>query len=173
MVIIYDYHLSLKQYAKRGKENNFPEVDKCPCCRGKVRLRRHGFFWRNALQRGNQYRIPICRLKCPSCQKTVSLLPDFLIPHFQYTLSAVLEQLRAGLLGKTVGYYQLVQFYRKRFLAQLKQVEMFFRDEGFRGILPKDTKAKAIKLLEMVLALGKATFLRRSTGHFTSNFMAH
>jgi len=99
-------------------------------------------------------------------------MPDFLLPYFQYTLSAILERLRAGLGGKIIGCYQLAQFYRKRFLEQLKQVEMFFRDEGFRGVLPRDIKAKAIKLLEMILALGKATFLRRSTGHFTSNFMA-
>jgi len=171
-VLICDFHLSLEQYAKRGKKNDFPRVEKCPHCRGVVQLRRHGFFWRNALERSKQFRIPICRLKCPSCKNTVSLMPDFLLPYFQYTLSAILERLRAGLGGKIIGCYQLAQFYRKRFLEQLKQVEMFFRDEGFRGVLPRDIKAKAIKLLEMILALGKATFLRRSTGHFTSNFMA-
>jgi len=50
---------------------------------------------------------------------------------------------------------------------------MFFRDEGFKDALPKDPKEKAIKLLRMILALGKATFLRRYTGHFSHNFMAH
>lgn len=173
MIVIYDFNLSLEEYAELGKANDFPEVEKCPHCRGVVRLRRHGFYWRNALEKGKQYRIPICRLRCPSCKKTVSLLPDLLIPRFQYTLGAIIKRLQASLTGKITGYYQLAQFYRRRFFRQLNQVEMFFRDEGFRGILPKDTKEKAIKLLEMILTLGKAAFLRRSRGHFANNFMAH
>jgi hypothetical protein len=50
---------------------------------------------------------------------------------------------------------------------------MFFRDDGFKGTLPKDPKEKATKLLRMILALGKAAFLRRYRGHFSYNFMAH
>ncbi|WP_198006915.1 hypothetical protein [Desulforamulus reducens] len=57
-------------------------------------------------------------------------------------------------------------------MNQLNQIEMFFRDEDFRGVLPGNIKERAIKLLEMILALGKAPFLRRSTGHFLRNFMA-
>lgn len=172
MIIIYDFNLSLEEYAERGKRNDFPIVEQCPHCRGRVRLWRHGFFWRYALEERKEYRIPICRLKCPSCKKTVSLLPDFLLPYFQHTLSTVLKRLKAGLLGKITGCYQLVQFYRKRFLKQLNQVEMFFRAEGFRGTLPQDRITKAIKLLEMILVFGEATFARRSSGHFTRNFMA-
>jgi hypothetical protein len=37
----------------------------------------------------------------------------------------------------------------------------------------KDINEKATKLLRMILALGKATFLRRYRGHFSYNFMAH
>lgn len=73
---------------------------------------------------------------------------------------------------KISGYHQLSLFYRKRFLNRLTQIEMFFRDDGFRGILPKNAKEKATKLLRMILALGKATFVRRSRGHFSYNFMA-
>jgi hypothetical protein len=54
----------------------------------------------------------------------------------------------------------------------LKQVEMFFRAAGFRSSLPEMTKEKAIKLIEMIRAFGEATFVRRSTGHFKTNFMA-
>lgn len=72
-----------------------------------------------------------------------------------------------------VGVRQLVQFYVKRFFHQLPSMEMFFRDEGNREPIPQQTKEKAIRLLEMISAFGEAPFLRRSRGHFTSNFMAH
>jgi len=39
--------------------------------------------------------------------------------------------------------------------------------------LPKEPKEKAIKLLRMIQALGKATFVRRWWGHRINSFMAH
>lgn len=72
-----------------------------------------------------------------------------------------------------VSYRQLAQFYLNRFFKRLNQIEMYFRELGFKGVLPSSPKEKAIKLLEMILAPGKATFQRRPTGHFPHNFMAH
>jgi len=174
LVLPYDFGISIDEYAERGKKNDFPEIEQCPCCKGRTRLSRHGFYWRNAITDEKQHRLPICRLKCPSCKKTVSLLPSFLLPYFQHTVDVILEKLRNSLIyRKITGYHQLVLFYRKRFIRNLNRIEMFFRDTGFRGVLPKTPKEKAIRLLEMVQALGKATFLRRWNEHFTSNFMAN
>jgi len=173
LILTHDFGITLEEYAARGKKNDFPGFDRCPGCRGALSLLRHGFYWRNAIGDKAEYRIPVCRLKCPSCKKTFSLLPSFLLPYFQYTVDVILDKIRASLVGRVVsGYHQLALFYRKRFFRQLTQVEMFFRDEGFRGVLPGDLKQRAIKLLEMISAFGKATFVRRSRGHFSSNFMA-
>lgn len=80
MVVYHDFKIDLEEYARLGKKNNFPSFDRCPCCKGMVRLYRHGYYWRNAIDvRRAEYRIPICRLICPSCQKTVSIpLPSWL-----------------------------------------------------------------------------------------------
>jgi len=173
LFVYHDFGISVKEYEVRGKNNDFPEVEQCPHCKGRIRLYRHGFYWRNAIHT-KQYRIPICRLKCPSCKNAISILPTFLLSYFQYTADVILEKLKSLIIeGKISGYHQLVLFYRKRFLNRLNQVEMFFRDDGFKDILPKDSKEKAIKLLRMILALGKATFVRRYQGHFSHNFMAH
>lgn len=174
MIIIYEANLSVEEYARLGMNNNFPELDRCPRCHGVVKLLRHGFYRRYAIEEEKQYHIPICRLKCPSCRKTVSLLPDFLLPYFQNTLNTILKRLKVNLVNRTsIGSRQLVSFYRERFMDQLNQIEMFFREQGFRKPLPQEGKEKAIKLLEMILAFGQATFVRRSTGHFKNNFMAH
>lgn len=174
MVIAHNFNISLRDYAARGVNNAFPRINRCPHCRGMVNLLRHGFYWRNAIEGEDLYRIPICRLKCSSCNKTASLLPDFLIPYFQYTVSTILDRLRSSFIDRVIiGQRQLTAFHQKRYIKQLKQVEMFFRDYGFREPLPTSSKEKAIKLLEMILALGKATFVRRSTGHFIGNFMAN
>ncbi len=172
MIVSYNAGVTLEEYARRGKDNDFPELEHCPCCKGVVRMDKHGFYWRNALDGGVEFRIPIRRLRCPSCRKTASLSPDFLLPYFQHTLRDVVVGIRRSLVGKVSVWRQRFQFYRKRFLRLLNQVEMFFRAEGFRGRLPRDTKEKAIKLMRMILALTEATFVRRSRGHFTTNFMA-
>lgn len=172
MIVQYECSQTLEQYAKLGKGNEFPVIERCPNCRGAVMLKRHGYYWRHAIERGVEYRIPICRLKCSSCAKTVSLLPSFLLPYFQHTLRQVVVDLHRGLTRLVYQYRQRIQFYKQRYSRQLKQVEMFFRAEGFRERLPGRLKEKAIKLLEMIRAFGEATFVRRSRGHFKTNFMA-
>ena len=176
MIVIYECKQTPVMYAKKGRNNIFPDIDLCPNCKAKHRLQRHGFYERNAVEKDNVYRIPICRLKCSSCGKTVSLLPDFLIPFYQYTLSVVMKRLKERLVEKkrqtTDGIRQLVTFYAKRFVSQLTQVEMFFRDHGKRGVIPGG-KEKTINLLEMISAFGEASFLRRSKDHFSSSFMAN
>ena len=172
MIVPFETEQSLDQYAELGKKNDFPEVERCPGCRGVVRLKRHGFYWRNAIEEEREYRIPICRLKCPSCEKTVSLLPSFLLPYFQHTLQQVVTEVHRSLVDTIRRSRQRVEFYRRRYLKQLKQVEMFFRAEGCRKRLPDNTKEKAIKLMEMIRALGEATFVKKAKGHFTTNFMA-
>lgn len=172
LFIYHDFGISVKEYEARGKKNDFPVIDQCPHCKGRIRLYRHGFYWRNAIE-VEQCRIPICRLKCPSCKQSLSILPTFLLAYFQYTVNVIFEKLESLIIkGKINDYHQLALFYRKRFLNRLNQIEMFFRDDGFRGFLPKNTKEKATKLLRMILALGKATFIRRYRGHFSYNFMA-
>jgi hypothetical protein len=172
LIIPYECNQTVEEYARLGRKNDFPTVECCPHCRGVIRMKRHGYYWRNALENDLEYRIPICRLKCPSCGKTFSLLPSFLLPYFQHTLRHIIKEIHIGLTKAIYRYRQRIEFYRKRYLGKLKQVEMFFRSMGFRGKLPNKPKEKAIKLLEMIQAFGEATFVRRSKGHFKTNFMA-
>lgn len=175
VVVYHDFKIDLKEYARLGKENNFPSFDRCPCCKGMVRLYRHGYYWRNAVDGEKaEYSIPICRLICPACRKTVSILPDFLIKYFQYTGDFIFKTLKQVLIsGGKASCRQLAQFYLNRFFKRLNQIEMYFRELGFKGVLSPSPKEKAIKLLEMILAPRKATFKRRPTGHLPHNFMAH
>jgi len=173
MVFIYECHQTLPSYVELGKKNSFPELDQCPQCKARNRLKRHGFYYRYVVEGEAVYRIPICRLKCPSCKRTVSLFPDFLIPYFQYTLHTVISWLEDQLVyRKSKRCRQLAHFYLKRFFSQLNQVEMFFRDQGWRGKSPSRIKEKAIRLLEMIRLFGESSFLRKSRGHFKGNFMA-
>ena len=67
----------------------FPEIYGCKNCHFEGRLHRHGFYERNAITPYEVLRIVILRVKCPSCNKTFSLIPSFLIPYRQYTFEHI------------------------------------------------------------------------------------
>lgn len=48
MQLVYNFGISLEDYASRGKKNEFPVIEFCPICMARHALIRHGFYWRNA-----------------------------------------------------------------------------------------------------------------------------
>ncbi len=174
--MIYPHHfpITLEMYASRGKANDFPIIECCPSCRAKNRLLRHGFYERNAMDEEVCYRIPICRLKCPDCGKTFSILPDFLLPYFQHTLEFMIQiLLSVWLWGKCLCSRQLNRFYEKRCYGKLAEIEQFFRRTGYLESLPQEHKKKAIVLLQMIQSLERATFVKRWWGHLVTSLLAH
>jgi hypothetical protein len=47
-------------------------------------LHEHGRFWRVAVTKRRQFKLPIYRWRCPVCGKTISILPDFLSPRVRF-----------------------------------------------------------------------------------------
>jgi hypothetical protein len=89
MISITKFPINITEYAKLRKANVFPVKYGCKNCGYGGRLHRHGFYQRNAITIFATYRIFILRVKCPSCNKTYSVLPSFLIPYHQYTFEHI------------------------------------------------------------------------------------
>jgi hypothetical protein len=91
MVKPHCFNQSVQEYYARGKDNLFPDLFGCPNphCHYQGRLRRHGFYQRNVLSWQFSAVIFIQRYFCPVCHHTVSLLPSFLAPRFQYSLACI------------------------------------------------------------------------------------
>lgn len=172
MPIIHNFNISPEEYHRKGMKNVFPVVEICPCCSYPKKLKRHAFSQRYVISFNKPLQIFILRVKCTSCGKTFSILPDFILPYFQYSLESILYLLKEYFLwGRNKIYYQLLQFYRRRFSRNLNKIAAFFRDEGYKGVI--SAKGKAIKLLKMIDASPKAkTFAKRFYNHFNQNFMA-
>lgn len=173
MIHYHNFLTDLSGYAALGKANDFPDISCCPICRAKNRLQRHGFYERNAIEGDEALRIPIFRLFCPNCRKTVSIFPVFLLPYFQHTLDFMVRILLV--FWTTCSQpctRQLRRFYERRAYGKQTEMELFFREEGILEVLPVPRKERAIKLLQMIQALGKATFVRRWWRHRINSFMA-
>jgi len=91
VVVLHTFGQSIHEYYRLGKANVFPEVCGCPQdrCGYPGRLRRHGFYERNALAVTISYRIVVARYLCPVCGRTVSVLPSFLLSRFQYSFACI------------------------------------------------------------------------------------
>lgn len=149
MQIPWKLPVKLSVYAKDRYSVLYPVISKCPCCNASVRLRRHGFYKRNVLVKNKCFRIDICRYRCPSCLKTISLLPHFLLPYFQHTRDTILQSLRARFQKLSFSLCrQLTAYYHKRFLNNLPAIISVLRELGWREKLPDDFNKRAIKLVE-------------------------
>jgi hypothetical protein len=149
MVNMHHFHQSIKEYSALGKKNLFPDLYGCPnpCCPYEGMLYHHAFYARNALAMTATYVVLVQRYYCPVCKRTVSLLPSFLAPHYQYTmgciffilfhlyfcrqnLSAIAKKIDIT-SGRSELSHQHICFYRRRFLRNLPLLAGFL---GSRGI---------------------------------------
>ncbi|WP_353733689.1 DUF6431 domain-containing protein [Syntrophothermus sp.] len=59
-------------------------------CHARGTLKKHGFYERYVIPFQEELLISIRRFKCSCCKRTTSILPSFLLPHYQHTVSFVL-----------------------------------------------------------------------------------
>jgi hypothetical protein len=103
MQILYPFVGSIQQYDEQCAESNPHPPCSCAMCGTRKKLRAHGFYWRSAGDSGFDGRIRIRRYLCLACRRTISLLPEFLLPYVRSTITVLGLFLRARLLdGKTL-----------------------------------------------------------------------
>lgn len=177
MIISHHFEIGLEEYVRKGKENDFPILDNCPnCgCHAPGNIHKHGFYWRYAIQGDEASRLPIRRVRCLNCQLTVSFLPDFLLPYFQYTLPEILRNIKRLLEKKQAveERRQLMNYHLKRFLNCINWIHSFFVDHGEVTEGNKNKQKEATKYVKRILDFGESPFLRKSWGHLSAHFMAY
>lgn len=177
MIISYHFGISVEEYAQRGRENEFPVFHQCPNCHciGHGNVHRHGFYERFVVTEEITVKILICRWKCLNCGVNLSVLPDFLIPYFQYSLRTILMRVKQLLEKKQscASGRQLLHFHLKRYIKNLQWVHSMFVELGQVEGFSKDRQREATKYLKRILDFGESPFLRRSWGHLSRYFMAN
>jgi len=96
MFIVVDAANVVKAYLKRIEEG-LPEAERprrCVRCLSRRRPHRHGMFWRTVFTRMQRWTVPVLRFRCPDCNKTMSLPPDFVESHHQTAVDVKEEMIR-------------------------------------------------------------------------------
>jgi transposase-like protein len=127
MQILHPFAGSVQQYCERLSDPDRYRPDHCPQCQAKHPLTAHGFYTRTLIDTDFDGPIRVRRYLCQSCQRTVSLLPDFVLPYLRSSILLIALFLLARLLhtqtltaaaAKASMPYQRGQFWIRRFRQQ-------------------------------------------------------
>ncbi len=124
---------SIQQYVRDIQESSAADryrPGRCPLCQARACFLAHGFYYRTVVDVEFDDWIPVRRYLCRLCRRTVSLLPDFVLPYLRnstvvISLFLVSRLLAGGSLGEAAQAalqpgmpYQRGQFWVRRFRKQ-------------------------------------------------------
>jgi hypothetical protein len=124
---------SIQQYMRDIQESSAADryrPDRCPLCQARRGLLAHGFYYRTLVHIEFDDWIPVRRYLCRLCRRTVSLLPDFVLPYLRHSFVIISLFLVSRLLAACslreaaqAGFqpsmpYQRGQFWVRRFRKQ-------------------------------------------------------
>jgi transposase-like protein len=126
MQILHPFAGSVQQYNEQLSNPDAHRPGSCPQCQDKHPLTAHGFYTRTLIDTAFDGVIRVRRYLCHACQRTVSLLPEFVLPYLRSSLTVIALFLIARLLlTQTLAAsaplpmpYQRGQFWVRRFRAQ-------------------------------------------------------
>ncbi len=165
MQIIVDIQLSPVDYATSNLDELLSPLSLCPCCR-KGKPHKHGTYTRFCIDGFKLVAIRVRRYYCPACRITVSLLPSFCVPRFQYHLNVLWQCIRwrfseerslDDIVQGLQQHYpiilwtpQQVHFYSQRFLDNLSWIAVVLRKESPQLDLADSIKKRAKKVLTAI-----------------------
>lgn len=134
MQMVHPFLGSIQEYMEQCEESDRYRPASCPQCDSKQRLATHGFYRRSVVDVEWEGVIRVRRYLCRACRRTVSLLPEFVLPYLRFTIRMMGMFLRARLVeGQTLraaaeaakqkdGPYQRGQGWVRRFRRQAESV---------------------------------------------------
>jgi len=93
--ILFRTEHSISEFSNKNPEL-FPAVPgSCPqkTCRVNIKMKKHGFYKRFFISKSFCGVLYMRRYICPICGKTVSFMPSFCIPKFQYSGEDIIDML--------------------------------------------------------------------------------
>jgi transposase-like protein len=129
MQILHPFAGSVEQYAEQLADADCHRPSACPQCQARHPLTAHGFYTRTLIDVAFDGIIRVRRYLCQDCKRTVSLLPQFVLPYLRASIVVIALFLLARLLhGQTLAAagmaaqtsmpYQRGQFWIRRFSRQ-------------------------------------------------------
>jgi hypothetical protein len=166
MQILHPFAGPIQRYFDEIADPDRHRPDHCPQCEAKHPLTGHGFYRRTLVDTAFDGVIRVRRYLCRSCKRTVSLLPEFVLPWLRFSISVIAMFLVARLLnGLTLVTaaqvaaqiampYQRGQFWIRRFQKQAPALSLALVPLAAPGH-PRDPAADFVsRTLRMLESIG-------------------
>lgn len=98
MQILHPFCGSIHQYTDQLADPHKYRPSSCPICQAKKPLATHGFYSRSVVELTFEGVIQVRRYLCRLCRRTVSLLPEFVLPYLRFNTVLIGKFLKARLL---------------------------------------------------------------------------
>jgi hypothetical protein len=174
MQIVHPFAGSIQRYFDEIADPDRYRPDHCPQCEAKHPLTGHGFYRRTLVDVAFDGVIRVRRYLCRCCKRTVSLLPEFVLPWLRFSISVIALFLAARLLNgftlaaaaraaaQPVMPYQRGQFWIRRFQKQAPALTLALVPLAAPGH-PRDPAAdfvsRALRKLESIGWIAAHRFL--------------
>ena len=157
--MLHSHSGSIQQYMEQLDDPGRDRPEHCPQCRIQEPMRAHGFYRRTIVDEAFDGVIRVRRYLCEACRRTVSLLPEFVLPYLRFAIVVIAAFLRARLWsGQTLKAaaetahqtgmpYQRGQQWVSRFRRQAESLSAALA-VLVRPIVAADFVHKAIQMLE-------------------------
>ncbi len=169
MQMLYPFAGSIQQYNEKHPDRNHRPCS-CAQCGAKKPLRAHGFYYRTVSDAGFDGVIRVCRYLCLACRRTLSLLPEFVLPYLRSAVAVIGLFLKARLLdhktlkqsaataGDSRMPYQRGQQWIRRFCHQASALALALAALTKPPIAP-DFVTRSLMMLETTGWVGAHRFL--------------
>jgi transposase-like protein len=170
MQSLHPFSGSIQEYLQEVSDPARCRLDHCPLCQSRDPLRAHGFYWRTVVDVHYDGSIPVRRYLCVLCKRTVSLLPEFVLPYLRFSIRVIALFLVSRLLSqRTLAKaaeaasqctmpYQRGQFWIRRFCRQAEALCTALA--SLTRVLPaRDSLTRALEMLEAVGWIAAHRFL--------------
>jgi Domain of unknown function (DUF6431) len=161
MQMLHPFCGSIQQYEQELSDLNRYRPDHCPLCHAPDPLRAHGFYCRTLVDVQYDGSIRVRRYLCLLCKRTVSLLPEFVLPYLRFSIQViglflVSRLLHSRPLGAAAGAafqtnmpYQRGQFWIRRFNQQAAALCAALA--SLTTVVPaRDFLTRALRMLEAI-----------------------
>jgi len=170
MQMLHPCRGSIQQYEQELSDPDRYRPDRCPLCHTPDPLRAHGFYCRTLVDVQYDGSIRVRRYLCLLCKRTVSLLPEFVLPYLRFSIQVIRLFLVSRLidrrtLGEAAGAafhsnvpYQRGQFWVQRFQQQAASLSAAL--VSLTAVVPaKDFLTRALQMLEAIGWISAHRFL--------------
>jgi hypothetical protein len=161
MQSLHPLRSSIQEYLQELSDPNRHRPDQCALCLAPDPLRAHGFYCRSLVDVNYEGTIRVRRYLCLLCKRTVSLLPEFVLPYLRFSIRVIGLFLVSRLLhARTLGAaastacqpnmpYQRGQFWVRRFQQQAQALCAALA--SLTAVLPaSDFLSRALQMLETI-----------------------